>query len=374
MRVGRSELVCVCVLGLMVCGGVRGDEGERKLGVNAALQYWAGFALMPKLEKGELEMMDNWKALEVDGKARRVVGKYSRSLKYLHRGAEIEVCDWGFDFKLGPLLEMPHLGKARQLARAAALRARIHFKDGQGGEAMKDLSAVMKLGRDIGKDHLLITVLIHYALDAIAIEQIAEGFDRLDGKSARGLLAKMKKLGRPLQMSKAIRGEQVHFIGWLKRTADENDFKKLQKIVGPIGGAGDDEAAAKKAFMKMVEGTDKMYDELRRIYQLPYAKFKKAHEAYVDRIEKSKNVIARTVLPAVSMMRVVETKARIYQLMLVAALRLKVEGKEGFGKVKDPTTGKTFEMKSDRDGFTLRSPFKYRKKAVELRFKRKSVS
>ena len=104
---------------------------------NAALQYWQAFAVMPALDKGQEKILAEWATVPLDAAVRKLVESSRMSVEYLRRGARMRHCDWGLDYNDGVGLLLPHLGKARDLARLAALHARLEFERGNRGAGVE---------------------------------------------------------------------------------------------------------------------------------------------------------------------------------------------------------------------------------------------
>src|SRR5262249_42718358 len=116
---------------------------------NAALQYWHAFALMPPLAKEQEKMLANWARIPLDAAAVKLVESSRMSVEYLRRGARQRACHWGLDYNDGVSLLLPHLAKARDLARLAALHSRLEFKRGHFDAGVEDGAAIFALARHV---------------------------------------------------------------------------------------------------------------------------------------------------------------------------------------------------------------------------------
>src|SRR5436190_21054565 len=86
-------------------------------GANAALKYWTGFGAMPRLDKDQEKLLEDVAAAPLNDAARTLADAAGQSLLYLHRGAALPQCDWALNTEAGVYLVLPHLSKARELAR-----------------------------------------------------------------------------------------------------------------------------------------------------------------------------------------------------------------------------------------------------------------
>src|SRR3954471_19114802 len=95
-----------------------------ELADNAALRYWPAFNFLPQADSHQEQALENWRTAPLDSGAAKLLDAGATSLRYLHDGAKQQRCDWGLEYEQGFELLLPHLQKARTLARLAALHAR----------------------------------------------------------------------------------------------------------------------------------------------------------------------------------------------------------------------------------------------------------
>ena len=132
---------------------VPASGGAPGLAENAALQYWKAFAGVPELSHAQMDAVA--KALEqgtIAPSLRQVIASSKSALHELRKGAAVKQCAWGISFDEGINAVLPHLSKARQLARVACLRAEVSFQQGKAQEATEDVAAVTTLGRHIAAE------------------------------------------------------------------------------------------------------------------------------------------------------------------------------------------------------------------------------
>src|SRR4051794_26181953 len=175
MRLGR-KLACLIgftpIVLLAAAGPAQqppGDSGG--LGQNAALRYWQAFAHLPKLNEGQQALLaEPPSATRPSAEAAKLAASGKDALLYLHRGAAIGPCDWGLHTEDGPYLLLPHLGKGRDLARLACLKARVDFADGHPGEAVDEAADTIVMGRHLSAGQTaIISYLVQLAVERTAI-------------------------------------------------------------------------------------------------------------------------------------------------------------------------------------------------------------
>ncbi len=165
----------ICALALLWASVALGQSRDSKpaAAANAALMYWQAFALMPALSGDQEQLLEKWDKAPLDAKLQELIAASQSSLMYLRRGAKLEHCDWGLDYHDGISLMMPHLAKARTLARFAALDARYQFEQSHGKEASQNAAAMMALARHVGSDPILVSILVRYGIERMASELVA---------------------------------------------------------------------------------------------------------------------------------------------------------------------------------------------------------
>ena len=69
---------------------------------NAALQYWQSFALLPRLDEEQEQILKDWRA-PIDVATRELLEESRTALMYIRRAAQLRHCDWGLDYRDGVL-------------------------------------------------------------------------------------------------------------------------------------------------------------------------------------------------------------------------------------------------------------------------------
>ena len=65
---------------------------------------------------------------------------------------------------------MARSSRARNLARLAALHGRWEFERGSPKAGRADSAAIMALGRHVGRDPVMISVLVRYLIEGLAVD------------------------------------------------------------------------------------------------------------------------------------------------------------------------------------------------------------
>src|SRR6516165_4491504 len=188
--------LCLATAILALPSGHASAEAPSDLGANAALKYWQAFATLPKFTDAEqTRLMSEHLTMPLDARAREVVSKAEYALRMMHHGAMLPRCDWGIDWEAdGIEVLLPQMGAARVLSSLACLRARIRFEEGRRAEALDDLVAAIRMGRQVSRDGSLIGVLVGYSIDARMGEAIALVLPELDPETIRDLKTRLAAL------------------------------------------------------------------------------------------------------------------------------------------------------------------------------------
>src|SRR5215813_11777987 len=148
-------------------------ELDFRTDINPALLYFQAYQYMPQLsEVDRKHLFDNatagaWPNLFDEHKS-GLLKQYDNSFKGLHRARFARVpCDWGYDLSDGPEALLPGLAPAKGLAQAARLRAMVALDANNFAAALDDLQGALVLGRNLSRDHILISALVQIAIENI---------------------------------------------------------------------------------------------------------------------------------------------------------------------------------------------------------------
>ena len=164
---------------------------------NAAVVYWQAFAALPRLEddqKAKYGAAIKSTTEPVGDDLQPIMARFDYALRELHRARGVTSCDWNLNYADGLELRMPHLQQARDLARAALLRARLQFAAKATDEAVADVVAVLKMARDCGSSPLMISLLVDFAIEDMATEVLAANLASLSPPQLDSLIVALKTL------------------------------------------------------------------------------------------------------------------------------------------------------------------------------------
>lgn len=253
---------------------------------NAATLYWRAFAqLPPQPAKNDTKAMAEW--------AEQSKG----ALGLMHEAVRSDECDWGTDFAKGPAAELPHVGKAMKLSRAAVARAKKMWAV-EPAAANADLWAALQVGADVGTEELLISQLVRVAIEGQVLELAESKVDALSADAR----AEWRKVVDGLPKAPTL-AELVAFEGEMMVNYMRDHFKKEAGVTFEelLGDAAKGLDTSEKAVRKMVESLERDYEEVVRIAALPSPLRKAKMDTLFNewKADKKNHILSLVVVPAI---------------------------------------------------------------------------
>jgi hypothetical protein len=361
----RSPVVLLAA-NLLSLGGANVVVGEelRDPKLNAALQYWIAFAQLPRT--GDKVFVEEAGERLSDVTRSHVVWTFG--LPFLRRGAAMPYCEWGLNDDDGPGMLLPHLSKARHLARIAAFRFQSLAEDGKANEGVDDLAASFAFSRHVASGGVCISFSVHTGIDNVLIERSAFFLPQLDKAHLKQLAEALDRLPRQsVTSADAIRSEKRVFGGWMK-THFLAEVEK-QGICNAARMLGVKEPAlagmTKEELQAQLGELDRFYDQLTDLHALPMLEYEKKAPEWEASLQKS-GPLARLCLPTLSRVRGQEAGMLTRLQMYRAAIEVLLEGQGALARYPDPYDGKLFACMATPDGFELTSNLKVIEKAVTV--------
>ena len=327
---------------------------------NAALQYWQAFGSLPHGDKDQEKLLEEWDRAPLDQASVKLVEGGKGALLFLHRAAKLPQCNWSLDYEDGPKMLMPHLEKARTLARLACLRARWKFHEGKPREAVDDVVATLTLGRRVGADPVLLSMLVGFVIERLAIQAVQADFAKLDPATLQYLAEKVDKLPQAVSLRQTVLGERDNFIDWmireLKRAAGTDGWKEIAMVViePPQRERVFSEIQSGERFLQCLEEIRPLYEDMARLVTLPREQFDAQWPDFVSK-KKSANVLADLLLPALDKVVNANRQAQTRITLLKAALAVAQGGEAKLKDFPDPGGNGPLTYKTLAAGFSLQS-------------------
>ena len=360
-----ARLVASIMIVLIVAASTPAQQQPRPagggLGENAALRYWQAFAAFPTLDEARQKLLAGPAAGD---EASKLAASGETALLYLRRGAAIGPCDWGLHREDGPYLLLPHLGKGRDLARLASLRARLDFAAGNSARAVDTAADAIVMGRHLSTDlTAIVSYLVQLAVERTAIVSLASGLAGADAAALDRLEARLAALPPGGSMDACMRVERDSFLDWavthLRQMTDQDPWK--QKVLQPMSSS--ENAAQLDAIIAAAGGTREgmirqfealrpYYQEMATILRLPRDEFRAKFADIRGRVEG--NPVAKAIFPAVEKVYDRDAAGRTRMTLLKAAIAVVRGGGDRAREFKD-AGGAPIEYVATADGFELRS-------------------
>ncbi|QEH35870.1 hypothetical protein OJF2_44270 [Aquisphaera giovannonii] len=352
-------------------------EAAHRPPANAALQYWQAFALMPAPDGDREGRLSRWNDDPLDGRALELASSFEGSRLYLLRGAALGACDWGLDYEDGIQLLLPHLGRARDLARMAALHARRELGQGRPEAAAEDAKAILSLARHVGSDPIAISILVRFAIEDVAIDLAASHLAELR-PLAPGILSAYEALPPGATFERAfLTTEKEHTVRWLVRRMKEAEAKRpgswrtVWKSVTdrPDGLEAINRVDSLDDAVRLTEDLVPLCDELAALSALPPAEFDARYPDFRRRL-KQDHPLAGYLLTTPDTVLAAQRRNRARIELLRAAVVVDRDGPAKLADIKDPFGPGPFAYRATDAGFELSSALLSAGKPVTLAVRR----
>jgi len=355
---------------------------------NAAVFYWQAFAALPTLEgdqKAKYEAAIKSATEPVSDDLQPIVARFDTALRELHRARGVAVCDWNLNYDDGPMLLLPHLQKARELSRAALLRARLRFAAQATDDAVADVVAVLKMARDCGRSRVLVSLLVDIAIEHMATEVITANLACLSPQQLDSLAAALKTLPATPSGADCIRLEGQIFGDWMERFIDAeaaklDDPKAGGKVLDSLltltnGGSPTDaneaDAAQRRKLLESLTVADVReslrrlradYAQLAQIASLPPAERRGRWTEFETQLAETQNstertdvfrALSRLFLPAIGKVADREDQFHVRQQLVQLAIQVQRHGPDAIKGAAVPNHGPV-EYRQTGAGFELR--------------------
>lgn len=342
---------------------------NKRLPDNAALQYWQAFAVSP-----DVSLKAIWNAssddrefglsAKIGEKQARYVREGEHALRLLHRGADIQHCDWGVDLtKDGPLTLVRHGEKARGLAALAILRARHRFEHGDWDRGVDDIIATMTMGRHIGRDHVPYNVNYGCMIENTCVSTAAAYLQKMPAEVLVRFAERLDGLPAftPMQRNIADWEQTIDWADLAFSRAEEEG--RLEKLLSEILSA--DEARSLLAHAGDAKGLKQLNKAARlvlrecaEIAKLSPQEYERLFEAQI-KPSFDRNPMAAFFVSGFDTARGEEATAHCRLEFLRAGIGIVTRGESALSDYPDPYGNGPFGFERIPGGFLLKSKLYY---------------
>lgn len=231
----KTKLLVLALLAGSVAAPVCGEEPFVKPGKvdNAALVYWQAFAFLPDLSQDEMELLKQVESGQATvASVEPILAKSSESLKLVQNVGPSTACRWG-TIQNGPETLLPHLSKARLLARLLIAQAITDVNNKRFSTAVERLLQAFLIARNVDEG-ALVQMLVGDSIDTLVVKSATPLIGKLDKASLNRLHTSLQHLAPRITLAKSMEYERDLFALWMKDVvlADKNRARISLKPLG----------------------------------------------------------------------------------------------------------------------------------------------
>lgn len=378
MRLRTLGILALCVALFPHSPAVaQSRDGKADIGANAALKYWAGFALLPSLDQDQEKLLADWNKVPFNATALSLIDRSRNSREYLHQAVKIERCEWSLDCSQGIRLLMPHLVKSRTLAALVALDARHEFEQGHWKAGVEEVSALLRLARHLEMEPMMIQQLVAYGIERTAIDVAApylpelkavlspEVSDLFDSPAATATLAQMVILEKQL-----VPAWLIHELKQAENRKPGSWADVWKELFGEAPGAEQQFVQPTQTLdetLKMLEDLLPVFDELASMTNLPWKDFDAQYSEFA-RKRTAANRYYGGLVPAIEKFAASQRRRTAQVALFQTAIAVVEGGPDRVKASSDPFGDGPFEYRKLDRGFELKSKLTVQDKPLTLTF------
>ena len=226
-------------------------------GDNAAPHYRRAFAIWQGNPRSKRDAQVAEWGLVVTGAAATDFDRYETILDHVIAGTLKPGCDFGRDFSDGFDIPYPEFADMKAMAKALAARALVSARQGNTGEAKRDLVAIQKLGSHAGKEQILIGQLVSIAISKIGLKAVERILGDLGPRPALlGVADEVLAHVPKLSFLQSVRGEIALGTVSIRKIRSAARIKELAGTDAPETSGTEAVAQLSARIDKAIEGID----------------------------------------------------------------------------------------------------------------------
>jgi len=232
--------------------------------------------------------------------------------------------------------------------------------------------SIMVLGRHVGRDPVMIALLVRLGIEGMAIDAFAPYLPELKASHSEAVTM-FETLPPPLTLVQSIQFEKKWFAGWIvpkirseeKRMPGAGLAMWKNLLDSPDTPTSLKEIKSLDEAMRLIEEMIPTYDELARYAAMPNDQFDSQYPAFKEKV-KAQFPLTALLLPSIDTLRAKEQRHQARMAMLLAGIAVAEGGPEKLKDIKDPFGAGPFEYKALSPGFELKSKLQYEGQPVTL--------
>ena len=263
--------------------------------LNAALVYWQAFALLPELSEEDTKLLTNLEeGSQLGDDATSLLTRGETALNLISRLQPDTPCRWEL-IEDGPGTLLPHLSKARMLARLLILQARVDAESGEMEAAVDHLMQAFLVARNIDEG-ALVQMLVGDTIELLAADVAFSLLPRLNASSCGRFAEAFSTLPPRTTFARAMSYERDLFGRGAGRI--------LSDALEQLGQAEDSPAvqailtATKSKQEQWLEELLTEYDKVIEASKLPFAEANKELARLEAGVQGSPNPLIQLLMPS----------------------------------------------------------------------------
>ena len=341
-----------------------GEQTGVDLGSNAALDYWQAIHFASKLDPQQQKVLDDFDKVPLDDAAAKVVEAAGISINFARLGAQQPTCNWGHALERnGFTALLPHLRATERLLRLMLLEARLDVRNGKGRAAVEDWVSALAMSRHVSADSLMISFLIGYQFDAMAIDSAAADLTHLDKTGLNQLAESLEALRPRPTLAVAVRVEQQTGQRWLiAQLRGKQDLQWQTTLAATLRNSDPKDPnaailanfATPESLVRKLHELDPLVDQLEQAAAMPYDQFERNWPALRQQL-KSNRTSELVMINDFGRVRRGEAMAGARLALLKTAVDVVRGGTQRLSAHPDPFGAGPFAYRAAGEGFELSS-------------------
>jgi hypothetical protein len=332
------------------------------LAANAALYYWRAFAMASSYDEKQLKAVSDavMDLKPVDDGLEKIVRESEPIVRELGRAARQPRCVWGTPFEDGVAVQIPHVGKARQVAKVVLASARWDFHRGDPAKGADALIATMTLARNIGNDRIVVAVLVGYTIERMAEDVAVADMDRMGPAALKQLAERLDRLPPATTLRQAVIAERDLFLEPMIRDLSKPGAKKMmEKLFADAKEMKVLKDLSEEQILEGAIGMRPLYEKFAAMMELPPSEIKQAEDKILadPNLSGPTRTMARLFAPAFVPMAQQEVNHNLRLALLRAAIGVQQQGEKALRDPAclDPLAKAAFQYEKTSRGFRLQS-------------------
>ena len=253
------------------------------------------------------------------------------------------------------------------------LSARVEHSHGEWQAAIDDLIGAWVFARHVAGDRAPSSWFYNYGfqIERRLVPLAAAWLPTLDKQAVQKFHQRLNELPVMPTLSDDLIFWRDCWLVWLRNSAEKRGLDWVKQRLCEISGHKElaDSLTSKERLFAMMEETGRLFDEAIRLAPLPLGEFTSAAQSLQKKVSAG-NPLARLSfeVPDLVAWKSQESKYEAMMAMLSAAIAMRLDGHDGFEKVRDPFGSGPFQYVASNGGYTLTSHLTIEGKPVSVRF------